>query len=276
MKNSTLPPARTALITGASEGIGYELARLMGSEGWNLILTARREAPMRALADSLQSQNAIRVEVIPLDLAKLGAPQELFELVQSKNFTVNALINNAGFGLIGPFLKHDYARIEQLMLLNISALTALTRLFLPGMRERRWGRILNVGSVAGFGPMPWFAVYAASKAFVRSFSEALSLELAGTGITVTCLSPGPTRTGFSRTAGYPQPDRLQWGTMEVGPVARQAYDGMMAGRRQVIPGAANRILSLLMTKLPVYLTIRAAKKVMEKRSAGLVYEEKLL
>ena len=182
-----------ALITGASAGIGKELARLLAVDH-DLILTARREDELNSLAQEL---SRTRCHVVPLDLASPTGPKALFDAVAAKGLAVDVLINNAGFGDLGPFANAELGKMLRMIQLNVTALTELTGLFLPGMIARQRGQILNVGSVAGFQPGPFMAVYYATKAYVNSFSEALSNELIGTGISVTCLCPGPTRTEFA-------------------------------------------------------------------------------
>lgn len=254
-------PIRTALVTGASEGIGRELAKLMASDGWNLILTARREKLMKDLAQELDTD----VKIIPADLSDPAQPSKLFEKVQSWGVTVDALVNNAGFGMVGAFHRSDPERVMNLLKVNVASLTNLTHLFLPGMIERGSGRIMNVASVAGFLPMPYFTVYAASKAFVVNFSVALDLETRGSGVTITCLCPGPTPTGFGRVAGYPSSGRSQPGTLSAERVALLGYRGMMKGKRTVIPGGLNRFFASGSQLFPTSLVVRIAKRIMQKR-----------
>ena len=258
---------RTVLITGASEGIGYELARLMAAEGWNLILTARREKLLKGLADDLTDKYDIVAHVIPLDLSQAKAPDELYRKTHESGLSIDALINNAGFGMVGDFQEADTERVIAMLQLNIVSLTRLTKLFLPDFLSKGNGWIMNVGSVAGFFSMPLFAVYAASKAYVLLFSEALSTELKGTGITVTCLAPGPTRTGFGLVAGYKRPDRNEPVTMNATTVARLGYEGMMADKRLVITGGINRLLCSFTRLIPRGMAQNTAYKVMKKRES---------
>lgn len=254
-------PDRTALITGASEGIGRELVKLMAAEGWKLVLTARREKLMQELASTLKTD----VHVIPADLSDPAEPQRLYDEVQSGGIQLDALVNNAGFGMVGAFKDADPDRVMQLIQVNITSLVKLTRLFLPAMIERGSGRIMNVASVAGFLPMPYFAVYAASKAFVLDFSVALDSETRGSGVTVTCLCPGPTPTGFGKVAGYPSGGHPQPGTLSAEMVAMLGYRGMMKGKRIIVTGGLNRFLVLGSRKLPMSLIVRIAKRIMRKR-----------
>jgi short-subunit dehydrogenase len=192
--------ANTALITGASAGIGEELARIHAEQGGDLILVARREERLESLAAELRAEFSITVDVIASDLAQPGAAALLAEAVAAKGLVVDVLVNNAGFGGHGKFHDADLNREQRMIQLNITALTELTHLFLQGMVERGEGKVLNVGSTAGFLPGPLQAVYYASKAYVNSFSQAIANELEGSGVTVTVLCPGPVATEFQEAA----------------------------------------------------------------------------
>jgi short-subunit dehydrogenase len=192
--------ANTALITGASAGIGEELARIHAAQGGDLILVARREERLESLAAELRAEFSITVDVIASDLAQPGAAALLAEAVAAKGLVVDVLVNNAGFGGHGKFHDADLNREQRMIQLNITALTELTHLFLQGMVERGEGKVLNVGSTAGFLPGPLQAVYYASKAYVNSFSQAIANELEGSGVTVTVLCPGPVATEFQEAA----------------------------------------------------------------------------
>jgi len=235
---------KTALITGASGGIGYELAKLFAHDHHDLVLVARNADTLARFADELQRQFGVKVVPVPLDLSETSAPQALFDQLQREGVRVDFLVNNAGYGKFGEFLavalEDSLGQIE----VNITALTALTRLFVPGMIERRFGRIMNVASTAGFQPGPLMAVYYATKAYVISFSEALANELRGTGVTVTCFCPGATDTGFASRAGNDK-TRLfkQLGAMDVKTVARDGYRGFMKGKTLVISGFRNWLVA---------------------------------
>ena len=196
MHKSNAQPV-TALITGASGGIGYELAKLFAKDHHNLVLVARNETRLAQVAGELQRQFGISARPIVLDLGTPGSPQALFEQMQRQDIAVNILINNAGYGKLGEFAEISVEESLGQIELNVTALTCLTRLFMVPMIKRSWGKIMNVASTAGFQPGPLMAVYYATKAYVISFSEALANELADSGITVTCLCPGPTETGFA-------------------------------------------------------------------------------
>ena len=232
--------APTALITGASGGIGYELAKLFAKEHYNLVLVARNGPRLAQVADELQRQFGITVRPVALDLTAPSAPQSLFDELQREVVCVDILINNAGYGKLGEFAEVPLEESLGQIHLNVTALTHLTRLFLGPMLQRRSGRIMNVASTAGFQPGPLMAVYYATKAYVISFSEALANEVAGKGVTVTCLCPGATETGFAGRAGNDQ-SRLfkQLRPMGAKTVARAGYRGLFKGKTLVIPGVRN-------------------------------------
>jgi uncharacterized protein len=236
-------PRPVALITGASGGIGLELARLCAKGGHDVILVARRRDKLDEIAKYLTGMYGVRVEVIAADLADPEAPQAILGQVEQRGLGIDVLVNNAGFGDWGLFGRADLKRQLDMVQVNIVALTVLTRLVLPRMVTQRRGRILNVASTAGFAPGPLMAVYYATKAYVISFSEAIGNELQGTGITVTALCPGPTRTAFAKEAGMVQSHLFNSPTvMEAAPVAAAGYQAMMKGRSIVIPGLPNKLL----------------------------------
>ena len=193
--------AGTALVTGASSGIGLELARLFAHDGYDLILVARSVEKLDRLGAELSARHGIRARTVGADLGSPDAPGAIAETLKQAAVRIDVLVNNAGYGVHGPFAKTELQTELDLLRVNVVALTHLTKLLLPTMLARRAGRILNVASTAGFQPGPLMAVYSASKAYVLSFSEALAEELAGTGVTVTTLCPGPVLTGFQARAG---------------------------------------------------------------------------
>jgi short-subunit dehydrogenase len=238
--NPFLAP-KTALITGASSGIGLELARLFAADGYRLVLVARNRGALRALGDELQTRHGIEVRISPKDLAHPASPAELYQELQEAGFVLDVLVNNAGFGGSGPFLKTDWNNEAEMMQVNMVALTHLTKLFLPQVRARE-GKIMNVASVAGFLPGPYMAIYYATKAYVISFSQALAEELRGTGTTVTCLCPGPVETGFQKRAHMGDASSVRGPLLvDVRTVARVGYEGLKQGKRLVIPGWKNQI-----------------------------------
>jgi short-subunit dehydrogenase len=234
----------TALITGGSGGIGYELAKLFAKDHHNLVLVARSGPKLAQVADELQRRFGITVKPVALDLAEPAAPQHLFDQLQHESVAVDILINNAGYGKLGDFAEVPLEESLGQIQLNVAALTHLSKLFLGPMLERRTGKILNVASTAGFQPGPRMAVYYASKAYVISFSEALANELAGKGITVTCLCPGATTTDFANRAGNDK-SRLfkQFRPMDAKTVALKGYRGLVAGKTLVIPGLKNWLVT---------------------------------
>ena len=232
--------APTALITGASGGIGYELAKLFAKDHHNLVLVARNGPRLEQVGNELERQFGITVRTAALDLGAPAAPQSLFEELRRERVAVHILVNNAGYGKLGEFAEVGLEESVGQIQLNVTALTCLTKLFLGPMLERGSGKIMNVASTAGFQPGPLMAVYYATKAYVISFSEALANELAGKGLTVTCLCPGATETSFAGRAGNDQ-SRLfkKLRPMDAKTVARAGYQGLLKGKTMVIPGFRN-------------------------------------
>lgn len=257
--------APTALITGASGGIGYELAKLFAKDHHNLVLVARNGTSLEQVGDELQRQFGITVRTLALDLAAPTAAQSLFEELRRQEVDVDILVNNAGYGKFGEFAAVALEESAGQIQLNIAALTYLTRLFLSPMLQRGSGKIMNVASTAGFQPGPLMAVYYASKAYVISFSEALANELAGKGITVTCLCPGATETGFAGRAGNDQ-SRLfkKLRPMEAKTVARAGYQGLLKGTTMVIPGWRNWLIAESVRFSPRKLATAVSRWVSEK------------
>jgi uncharacterized protein len=257
--------SKTALITGASSGIGYELAKLFAADHYNLILVARSAGKLAEFADELQRQFNISAKSLALDLTAAPAPQFLFDQLQRENIGIDVLVNNAGYGRLGAFSQIAWDDSFGQIQLNITALTHLTKLFLAPMLERRSGRILNVASTAGFQPGPMMAVYYATKAYVISFSEALANELAGTGVTVTCLCPGATDTGFQGRAGTDNTMLFRkLRPMDAQTVARDGYRGLMAGKALVISGFRNWLLAEATRFGPRKLVTAISRKVMDQ------------
>ncbi|HEU0139623.1 MAG TPA: SDR family oxidoreductase [Bryobacteraceae bacterium] len=231
------------LVTGASSGIGAELAKIFAAQGYSVALAARSVSKLEELAAELANRYKARSRVIQSDLGDPDAPPRVYEELGKLGIALEALVNNAGFGLRGFFAESDTGRLLEMMQVNMTALTHLTRLFLPGMIARRSGRILNVASTAGFVPGPTMAVYYASKAYVVSLTEALANELSGTGVSITALCPGPTHTGFAETAGTSNARLFKRSSvMDAASVARIGFEGLMAGKTIVIPGLQNRIV----------------------------------
>jgi short-subunit dehydrogenase len=224
-----------ALITGASSGIGEELARIHAARGGDLVLIARSEDKLNALASELESAHRITAHVLAKDLTDESAAQEVYDEVAARGLSVDVLINNAGFGGVGTFHERDWSTDRAMIQLNVIALTALCRLFLPDFVARGSGRILNVSSTASLLPGPMQAVYYATKAFVTSFSNAIAEELRGTGVTVTNLMPGATETDFGKRSGMDKTELFS-STASARAVAQDGYDAMLAGKLDVIAG----------------------------------------
>jgi len=231
----------TALITGASAGIGRELARQFAAAGYDLVVVARRAAALDTLASELAGAHRISVRVLPADLTDPDASARIVSEIDRLGVPIDVLVNNAGFGLQGNVSDLSLSRQLEMIQVNVTALTALTRSFVPGMRQRNRGGVLNVGSTAGFQPGPMMAVYYATKAYVVSFTEALAEELAGTALRVSCLAPGPTATEFAEAAEITGTRLFRLGTMSAADVARIGFDGWSRGRVLVVPGLTNRI-----------------------------------
>jgi uncharacterized protein len=233
--------AETVLITGASAGIGLELAKLFAADKSDLVLVARRMEKLDALAAELQRDCGIQARGLAFDLSDPQSPRAIFDALTAEGVTVGVVVNNAGFGAVGPVADLPLERQRDMVQVNVAALTELTRLFLPGMIERRSGGILNVASTAAFQPGPLMAVYYATKAYVLSFSEALAEEILGTGVRVTCLAPGPTATEFAAVAGTEHKLLFRLGTMDARTAALAGYRGFRRGRTLVIPGLKNKL-----------------------------------
>ncbi len=260
-------PKPVALITGASGGIGLELARLCAKDGHDVILVARTRDKLDEIAKYLSGMYQVRAEVLVADLQDPAAPAAIHAAVEQLGLGVDVLINNAGFGQWGLFGRAELQRQLDMIQVNVTALLVLTRLFLPRMITQRKGRILNVASVASFMPGPLMATYYASKAFVLSFSEAISNELQGTGITVTALCPGPTRTGFAAEAGFAESNLFNTpGVMDAAPVALAGYRGMRRGKAVVVPGLQNKFILFMIRLGPRWLVRRITRRLQERRS----------
>ncbi|MCB8821523.1 SDR family NAD(P)-dependent oxidoreductase [Microvirga rosea] len=249
---------RWTVITGASSGIGEELAKVFAQRGYPLVLTARRSGRLETLAADLRRSHGVPVEVLALDLEDRGGPQELVDWLKERDLTVHTLVNNAGFGLRGRFASLPFERQVAMIDLNIVAVTVLCRLLLPGMIARGRGGILNVASTAAFQGGPFMAVYYATKAFVLSLSEALYEEAKPFGVTVTALCPGPTETEFSMTADLESSKLFKKGAMSAADVARSGIAGYEARRAVVIPGMPNRIGAFGAKLLPRSLSRKLA------------------
>lgn len=251
--------AETVLITGASSGIGWELAKLFASDNSNLVLAARREDRLEELSDLLKSEFGVDVFIMPTDLSKKTAPRQIFSKLRKEGIQIDVLVNNAGFGARGSVLELDTGLQMEMIQVNVAALTHLTRLFLPGFVERGRGGILNVGSLAGFQPGPNLAVYYATKAYVLSFTEALSEEITNPNIKITCLAPGPVRTEFGRKSELDDSLLFKLSLMDVEPVAKAGYEGFRKGKVIVIPGIKQKITPFMGRFIPRSLVRKIVK-----------------
>jgi short-subunit dehydrogenase len=249
----------TALVTGASSGIGAEIARELARRGHGLTLVARREDRLKALADDLAQAHSVRVEVMAADLTDADSRGELPTLLEARGLNVDILVNNAGFTTMGPVYRADRAAELALVRTNVEAVVDLCTLFVPGMVTRHRGAVLNTASTAAFQPLPGQAGYGASKAFVLSYGRALGAELRGTAVSVTTLCPGPVETGFAEAAGMTDQEaaeslpKIMW--IPALDVARAAVEGLAAGRSVVIPGTANRAAAGLAHLTPKALLV---------------------
>ncbi len=254
-----------ALVTGASRGIGAALADQLARKGFDLILVARDLQALEAVSQQIRQRSAVDVHVLVEDLSDAQAPARVFDWCAEKELVPSMIVNNAGFGLNGPLEEYDAARFEAMVAVNSKSLVSLTRLFLPVLRTRKKGWILNVASTAAYQAVPGLAVYAATKAFVLFFSRALYHELRGSGITVTCLSPGPTDTDWSRTAQLRGKAVQTAKRMNMSPdeVARIGLSAAFAGKAEVVAGFANRFSVFFVKFLPSSWVERVAKGLYE-------------
>jgi short-subunit dehydrogenase len=258
-----------AIITGASSGIGRDLADLFAHDGYDLLLIARRREVLESIARALSDRHQVSCEAFQADLSRRLEREHFAARLRSVDDRIGALVNNAGIGVHGYFHETDVERELELIELNIAALTQLTKLVLPGMLRRRAGRIINISSVAAFQPGPLMAVYYASKAYVQSFSEALSEEVAGTGVAVTAVCPGPTITDFQTLAGiHPDAPHVGAPPMTSREVAEAAYRGVVAGKRVVVTGFRNKIVVFANRILSRQRMTKLVRRVQQRRLDG--------
>ena len=263
-----VPDRKTALITGASFGIGMEFARIFAREGYNLVLVARNADKLRQVASELEKAHGTRSLILAADLTEPGASAYVFDQTKRADIQVDVLVNNAGFGQYGMFAENDLEECLRQIQLNVTTLTHLTRLYLPAMlerakTERKSGGILNVASTAAFQPGPLMAVYFATKAYVLHFSEALANELNGTGVTVTCLCPGATATEFHKRANITSMRLLKFGSMDARTVAEDGYRALMEGKTVTISGFKNWLLAQSVRFSPRRIVTAVARKIQE-------------
>lgn len=262
MKKNLKLNGETVLITGASSGIGYELSKLFAQDGYNLVLVSRNEKKLTQVMDELKENFDIKIKIIPKDLSIAESPREIFDELQQESIKIDVLVNNAGAGLFGYFSETDITKELQIIQTNVISLTHLTKLFLPEMLKQRYGKILNVGSVGSFVPNIFSAVYGATKSYILSFSEALSGELQGTGVKVTVLCPGRTKTNFHKKAEI---ENINYEGMDSRIVAKIGYRSLLQEKIIVIPGISNKLKIFLTRFMPRSLIAKIARKLMNKK-----------
>ncbi|MCU0446233.1 MAG: SDR family oxidoreductase [Microscillaceae bacterium] len=243
---------KTALVTGASSGIGLELARVIAKDHYNLVLVARTESKLKQLADELHAKYDTQVLVIPKDLTHETSAEELFEELQKQGIEIDILVNNAGLGVVGRFAETNYARDLEMVKVNVLALVQLTKLFVQGMIVRKRGKIMNIASLAAFQPGPNMAVYFATKSFVLSFSEAIAQELKSSGVTVTAVCPGITQTEFFSGANVDMPVNplSNWFIQTAAQVAESGYQATKAGKSVHVTGLINNLSAMTAPFVP--------------------------
>jgi len=256
-----------ALVTGGSSGIGYELAKLLAQDRKNIVITARNEARLRQVQAEIERAHGVTVKVLAMDLSEPDAPSELLSELDAQSVHVDVLVNNAGFNVHGPFRDTELRRELEMIRLHVISLTHLTKLCLKGMLAKGTGRILNVSSIAAFAPGPLVSVHFASRAYTLHFTEALANELRGTGVTATCLCPGPTKSAFFERAGM-EGVRLASGwpirLLDAREVAKCGYSGMQRGKVVVVPGLQNKLLALVARAAPRGLVTKSVRWLMER------------
>ncbi|MBD2500981.1 SDR family NAD(P)-dependent oxidoreductase [Anabaena azotica] len=265
-KTNNHQQTQTALITGAANGIGYELAYIFAQNDYNLVLIDRIETKLQRVALYFQEQFSISVKYIVKDLSKITSPDEIFQELQRENIQVDVLVNNAGFGTYGFFHETNLTDELEMLQVNLVCTTHLTKLFLKSMIQQGRGKILNVSSAAAFQPGPLMAVYFATKAYILSFSEALANELENTGVTVTVLCPGTTQSAFHERTGMADSKLLKSKRMmNAATVAQIGYRGLMEGKTIVIPGLINKLMAKSVRFIPRNLVTKIVRSMQENK-----------
>ena len=256
---------KTALITGASSGIGFELAIAFAAQHENLILIARSEAKLEEMAKDISSKFSVKVNTFVIDLSEINSAQKVFDFCQENNLHVDYLVNNAGFGDFGLFAQSNWGKQVQMINLNITTLTHLTHLFLPSMIKNKFGKIMNVSSTAAFQPGPTMSVYYATKAFVLHFSEAIANELEGSGVTVTALCPGATESGFQSAAAMEESKLVKGKKLpSSAEVAAYGYKAMMEGKKVAIHGIMNYLMANAVRFSPRNMVLKMVRMIQDK------------
>ncbi|HEY2882139.1 MAG TPA: SDR family oxidoreductase [Pirellulales bacterium] len=239
-----------AIVTGASSGLGGQIARALARRGVDVVVVARRQKRLEVLASEIRRDTGVNVIVMPADLGESDGPKKLFDAVEAAGLQIDILVNNAGLGLFGPFLKQSFEQINQMIALNIGATTALTRLFLPAMKKRKSGYILDVSSFAALQPIPDYSVYSGTKAFIVAFAQALRHELRSTGVSVSVVAPGFMQTEFHDVAHHQKTLLMKMSTVPVRYTARKAVAGMFRRKLLITPGPLYQFNSLMVRLLP--------------------------
>ena len=255
---------RYAVVTGASSGIGYELARLFAEDGKDLVVVARSKEKLEELKADVENKYGVRVRVLPKDLSDPTSPQEIFSELEKEGISVDVLVNNAGFSVYGMFSETDWQKEAEMIQVNITSLTHLTKLFLNKMLESNSGKIMNVASAVGFVPAPLMSVYAATKSYVINFSEALANEVQGTGVSVTCFCPTATRSLFWERANAEGCKARQGRLMDSATAARVGYRALRKGKVTAIASLGYRLMLLSARLTPRSLSTRIARSMLER------------
>lgn len=255
----------TVLITGATAGIGYEMSKLFAINGYNLVIVARNQSQLQQLQQRWQDEFGVTIHAIEKDLSHQSSVEEIVDYLEKHNIEIDILINNAGFGLFGPFIETPIEQELKMIQVNIVALTQLTKHLIPNMIRKKKGKILNVASIAAFQSGPLMAVYYATKAYVLSFSEALTNELADHGVLVSVLCPGPTSTQFEKRANLKQSKLSRRNLMYPEEVAKIAFRQFMKGKTLIVPGATNWILVRSSRLLPRKMVTGIVRKIQNER-----------
>lgn len=253
---------RTALVTGASSGLGADIARQLAGRGANLVLVARRRERLEALAEDIESRYGVTCRVVAMDLGQPAAAAELGDLLEQEGRHIDILVNNAGFGLYGNFDEIDAQRERQMLELDMLTLTAMTRRFVPAMKARGWGRVMQVSSIGAFQPSPTYAAYAAAKSYVLMYGRAINQELRGSGVTCTVLAPGVTRTEFLDVAGQDATLYQRLVMMDSPQVAAAAVRAMLRGRGEIVPGVLNKLTAFSTRLMPRGCAAATAERLM--------------
>lgn len=256
---------RTVLITGTTSGIGYELSKVFAAHGYNLVLVSRNDEKLKKQKAELEKKYQVGIYTISKNLADSQAPPEIVAELEKKGVHIDILINNAGFNEAGFFSETDLEAELNMIKVHIMALTHLTKLLLPGMINHKYGKIINLGSTGSFTPCPLDAVYGAAKAYILSFSSALRAELAGTGVSVSTLCPGATRTEFAQKAKMENTLLFRYFVMEPSTVARVAYKAIMKGKKIIIPGFYNKLLVKSVPIIPAAMLNQTSIMLMTRR-----------